>query len=1398
MDYMGEQNSWIGWTNDDWASWIDENVEERRQVFSASPDDMVASFNREKSHARDYHGRELLELIQNADDSGIHYSGESKLLIHLTDYGLFVANTGVPFSPDGVKSLMISDNSPKQFLRTQCIGYKGLGFRSVLGWASSVIILSGKLSVGFSEDLASGWLRKLREANHKVDRKVKQFEAGGITNPISTLSIPRLLSSADDLVNEESRELYREGKRILERGYDTVICLLFRDPVKIGDQVQKQINSLGSEILLFLQFLEKINIESSGKNESLIVERREKEIIVNPRGNDSRVWKVFKREGEIPSNLLRPEQVFNNKYEIKLAIPDEPVEVNKLFVFFPTEVRFPFPLIAHATFEVGDNRQHLIDSDVNRFIAGKLADLMAESAEGVKNIDNPWYALSVISPSGDIDSVLEKFGFLEMLEKSIKEYALLPVRNKKFGKPSVAKRIKGNFDSLLIGDVFADVCLYADDYSLKKQLDRLGVSHVDYDDLRERLNKISATLPIEPRADIIFSLVQNNLIDGEPPELLIDEQGEKIPIQSSVFLPPEKKVFPLPSWVSQKILSSELTAKLRDKFSVSRVRDIASNMSSFNVQEYNMNSLVSSISAETNRRAKDNPREELVLRQQMIQAMWSLYSSTEKVKLREEITVILPARNGGFDAAQNLYFGKEYAGGKVLEYLYSHIDPALFIASPENLVFPVISPEIEDFLCWLGVNKSPRYKKANFNYGDFHDYAVSSLTYPAKFEEITIWNPKGLEDCYISLSDVSCIDKLEEVISSADPHAIICWIATSPDVDSWRLNKDTGAIFKIKQPHQQRYRQLSNQAVPSHPLWLLKNMKWLPTSGGNKLSPLKCSLAHVTKDIEPVIGYPAIDMEHLLIKELNLDRTAIKNALIKIGVVTNLDELPWDSFYEVLFELPKLDPEGSKAKSLYRILVEGSDADASPNGKKHDEFMISGKMMGRVKGILSYYPIRELFYVENITLPSNIAEQFPLLEVDKRRGASKIKKLFGVEQLTRDKIQIEIIHFEEHPASQNFQGDIERLKPYIYALRVEADTNRANLSVLKKLKVILCRSVRVAVAVSGERREIDLKEGDSVNIDSVFYLVSEPSDYSRSFLEDEIIADALGEIVSNILKVDAGDQIARLSSCSFGKRDLLLNRLVGGSGAERMLKTRELFETTKDKEEDFSEPAPWTPPPKTVKQETPTTEYPGDLLPSETAGPDEVGDIEAREIGASASQIKRTVIARRIQENPKTRGGSHSKKKVNPDRAENLAKSFEEFQGRYAEKVSHIRGLEGYGCDILSFRTQEDLDSFKTNNNPDLVERFIEVKGSANEKGPVSLGGNELNSANTHREKFFLYRIYEDEKTGLFELIELSDPLGEGREALSIHYEVNPYHSAKSHLWEIEEKDDESEQSALE
>jgi len=1391
------KQTWSKWSDAKWAMWLKEKLDDRRKVFLSDPDELIGSFNRERSHARDYHGRELLELVQNADDSGVDY-GPNKLLIKLTNNVLFVANTGIPFSPEGIKSLMVSDNSPKQLLGTKCIGYKGLGFRSVLGWASTIMILSGKLSIGFNKSFAAEWLHGLRKESPKVNDKVKTFEESGIPDPISTLSIPYLLT-AKNINDKKIQQIYGQAKEIVESGYDTVVCIVFQNPERIKEQVQKQINTLSNEILLFLQYLDNIGIQSPERNEHWKVERKENEIIVNPESENERHWRISKDEGDIPKELLKPEQILENKYEIKLAITSEEIDNDKLFVYFPTEVLFPFPIIAHATFEVSGNRQNLIKSDVNAFIAEKLADLMAKSAEEIKeSYENPWHGLYIISPRGSIDPTLndlEFFGenegkkFLDILTDKIRNYALLPVRDGEFETTENAKRIEGNFDELFKGEFFKEICLHANDSYITSLLKKLEVKHIDYDDLRERINDITNDLSLEVRAEITYRLVEHDLIKGDPPKLLIDEKGELIPPNSTVILPSEGRTFSLPSWVPQRIIDSKLTTLLRDKFGVTRVRDLVTKLKLFNAQEYNMISLVSSIVAGTNNLIYENPDNELELRKQMVQAIWNLYTSIEeKVVLPDRINVILPTREGKFQPAKKLYLGKEYKRGQILEYLYAHIDPDIIVSDPIKLGFTETSEELENFLCWVGVSSKPRIIEKNINNDDFFEYVLSKLTFPSKFQDIFIDSVEELKKYNTRLEKFKSIDHLENIIDTADPHAILCMITTMPEIDIWRMSGDDSAKLELIQPYKQYWRNIQDQKIPSYPIWLLRTKEWLQTSGRDNLPPTKCSLAKGTRDFSPIIGFPAIDFEHPLIVTLNLDRTAIRNALTTVGVVSELDDLPWDSYYEILLELPNMDPDGKKARSVYRTLISRTDIDQSPSGKKFEEFIKNGKMFGRLREEAKYYPIQELYYLENLTLPEHIVNQFPLLELDRRKGALKVRNLFRVDQLTEDKINVKITEFEKHPCSEDFKSDIERLKECVYALIAEEDTNRRKLSLIRRLEIILCKSVKGTITINGVLRKIELRKNESIRDGIKFYLVCEPKKYDMSLLKDEMIADAVGEIIGIYLDIDIKDKIARIATCSLERREELLDRITGGSGDERMIKTKELFNKVVEIDEELPKPLPWEPPEREINVET---EEPINGDEREEKHTEEIGEVTVS--SEELPNLPSRKIARSVSLNPIHDYSSSPRRFVDADRAENLAMRFEEAQDRYPKKVSHIRGMESFGCDIISFRNEDKFKEFQSTNDFSVIIRFVEVKGRSSERGSITLKGNELACAQQHRNKYFIYRIFEDEDKEIFKLIEIGDPLGSESEALKTQYDINPFHSKKSKYWKVKEIEEDNE-----
>ena len=87
----------------------------------------------------------------------------------------------------------------------------------------------------------------------------------------------------------------------------------------------------------------------------------------------------------------------------------------------------------------------------------------------------------------------------------------------------------------------------------------------------------------------------------------------------------------------------------------------------------------------------------------------------------------------------------------------------------------------------------------------------------------------------------------------------------------------------------------------------------------------------------------------------------------------------------------------------------------------------------------------------------------------------------------------------------------------------------------------------------------------------------------------------------------------------------------------------------------------------------------------------------------------------------------------------------ESFQSsRYPLRVGQLMGSDAPGCDILSFKSAEQRDKFRSGEDRDRgnVLRFIEVKGRKNESAKIELRGNEKNAAVKYNDRYYLYRLY--------------------------------------------------------
>ena len=126
------------------------------------------------------------------------------------------------------------------------------------------------------------------------------------------------------------------------------------------------------------------------------------------------------------------------------------------------------------------------------------------------------------------------------------------------------------------------------------------------------------------------------------------------------------------------------------------------------------------------------------------------------------------------------------------------------------------------------------------------------------------------------------------------------------------------------------------------------------------------------------------------------------------------------------------------------------------------------------------------------------------------------------------------------------------------------------------------------------------------------------------------------------------------------------------------------------------------------------------------------------------------------------------------ERSESLCEAFERSRGqdRFPVRVGHIQGYSGPRCDILSFQCEDEFVKFRDTGDIGLVQRFVEVKGRSAEDARIDLRGNELDAAQCHGERYWLYRLYEG-PDGTIDLLTVRDPL-EDESATSWLVEVDP------------------------
>ncbi len=284
----------------------------------ASPNLLSDLAGLENYIAESYHNRSFIELLQNADDAQA-----TKFKIVKNGELLFVANNGRVFNQKDLESLCRSASSNK--IRGETIGYRGIGFKSVVGFSKEIHVLSGDLEITFS-------------------KKRTESEIPEATR-VPLIRIPHILNNID-------KELISPIQKILKsEGYTTIFVFTG----VTANVIESEFESFEYNSLIFLRNVVETEISLQEFVSTKITKNQlsGSELKITFRTNESLShWYISYENQSSIAFSSREEQI------VKLP-PDESL----IHAFLPTEDCNGLGVLINGNFSTDPSRRHLIFDD---------------------------------------------------------------------------------------------------------------------------------------------------------------------------------------------------------------------------------------------------------------------------------------------------------------------------------------------------------------------------------------------------------------------------------------------------------------------------------------------------------------------------------------------------------------------------------------------------------------------------------------------------------------------------------------------------------------------------------------------------------------------------------------------------------------------------------------------------------------------------------------------------------------------------------------------------------------------------------------------------------------------------------------------------------------------------
>lgn len=1072
---------------------IERLIESNLKTYRDNPDRFIADYNQELELTKDYNGRQLLELLQNADDAA---SSEVYINWERENSKLTISNKGEPFKIGGIKSLMIANLSTK--IKKNYIGNKGLGFRSILNWAKQVDIHCNGLIISFSETIAKSIFDNQLNLSEEFKKQLRNDrDLTEQTIPFPVLAIPTIQENSSN------------------KNWTTTIEITYQKKFEID--IEKQLTELREEILLFLNNIQKIAIQRDSERlelQSLKVFYSEYESVTIK----DKKWKVFSKDDLLPNEYQDSKKIEKESYNLKVAFQDDLSDnYRKLFNFFPTQLSISLPCIIHGTFELNSSRNHLNDSPKNEYILKELVNLLKDCALYLtkENVDwRPYKLLSPLSKLSDSKLIEEFYSNLERLKKSENIY---PCINNEYNQLSSAFYYDDEFSEFFkqhFSEVLPELLIPLNN----KVPNNFKNNTFKHNYLVKKIDALSQTeLPLFLRAELIKQLatIITSKDEQERFSLLINESGKVIPKEDLTFTPVlrSEESFNIPNSVKVDFMKSELYDLLIlkfesefDKKEPKKSRELQRSIKSVvNLQPYDSNNVIDKIITGTKDALKDTTTDDdkIDCIKEMVSALYTNYKIIENRQEKLKISVPLISKGNTICNAEDLYLSNSFPSGELTEAIYNDMLKAKdYLSSIQswNLENEEINL-VESFFLWLGVNKfsklelkiisnrweEDQYFNFIFNNGtdmpdDFNRGSLSKSTQFLKIKDFALILRLPINSILLLvLKDEQIRQRLESNSEKID------WFFTR-----WRPT--------IKPDYSYIRYQFIEAGLFS---------KYILEEGGEDLNKL------INDELQ-------IDYE--LLKQYGINPTEVKSILIKLGAKESFNDISPVDVYGILKSIPSKDKnrKGKATQTIYKMALESLVKQQSiyPIPNDIDYYARKGE-------IEDYQPRTIVYYSDNSILPKKILDTIPLLNLPKRIGEDNVEKYFGVRSLREFKVVINESSLQFNPCDTDLSRLFETIKPYILAYRLDSpnlkkrildvETKRKEARIIKQTKIHL---VTHCLFKFGENDEIPIEVKEFINVKDTFYFRENTISTVEGIKRDSLFCDAFAEMMCIIFKVN--------------------------------------------------------------------------------------------------------------------------------------------------------------------------------------------------------------------------------------------------------------------------------------